>query len=98
MDWNELSIMFRKFLPDFSVEVRPPCISEYRELQYLYTAKAVALGLQENDKVVVDKENKKIALGYRKEEDNPWANIKVQVGDIVENKLPKETKTIVYGE
>ena len=60
MDWNELSIMFRKFIPDFTIEVRPPCISEYRELQYLYTAKAVALGLQENDKVVVDKENKKV--------------------------------------
>ena len=30
---------------------------------------------------------KKIALGYRKEEDNPWANVKVQVGDIVEGKV-----------
>lgn len=60
MDWNELTIMFKKFFPDFSIEVRPPCISENRELQYCFTAKAVALGLQENDKVVVDKENKKV--------------------------------------
>ena len=30
-----------------------------------------------------DKENKKISLGYRKPEDNPWANVKYQVGDIV---------------
>lgn len=35
----------------------------------------------------VDKENKKIALGYRKEEDNPWTNVKVQVGDVVEGKV-----------
>lgn len=60
MDWNELTIMFKKSYPDFSIEVRPSCISEYRELQYCYTAKAVALGLQENDKVVIDKENKKV--------------------------------------
>lgn len=32
----------------------------------------------------VDKENKKISLGYRKAEDNPWANMKFQVGDVVE--------------
>ena len=31
----------------------------------------------------VDKETKKISLGYRKPEDNPWANVKYQVGDIV---------------
>lgn len=30
-----------------------------------------------------DKENKKISLGYRKPEDNPWANVKYQVGDVV---------------
>ncbi len=30
-----------------------------------------------------DKENKKISLGYRKTEDNPWANVKYQVGDVV---------------
>ena len=60
MNYHELTIMFEKSYPDFFIEVRPPCISEYRELQYCYTAKAVALGLQKNDKVVVDKENKRV--------------------------------------
>lgn len=31
-----------------------------------------------------DKETKKISLGYRKAEDNPWLNVKYQVGDVVE--------------
>ena len=35
----------------------------------------------------VDKEAKKISLGYRKAEDNPWANLKVQVGDVVEGRV-----------
>lgn len=30
-----------------------------------------------------DKETRKISLGYRKAEDNPWANVKYQVGDVV---------------
>ena len=34
-----------------------------------------------------DKETKKISLGYRKPEDNPWANVKYQVGDIVTGKV-----------
>lgn len=60
MNYHELTIMFNKRYLDFLIEVRPPCISEYRELQYCYTAKAVALGLQENDKVVIDEENKRV--------------------------------------
>ena len=32
----------------------------------------------------VDKENKKIALGYRKPEDNPWLKIPYEVGQVVE--------------
>ena len=35
----------------------------------------------------VDKENKKISLGYRKAEDNPWANVTLQVGDVVDAKV-----------
>ena len=35
----------------------------------------------------VDKENKKISLGYRKPEDNPWLNVPYEVGDIVEAKV-----------
>ncbi len=31
-----------------------------------------------------DKDTKKISLGYRKAEDNPWANVKYQVGDVVD--------------
>jgi predicted RNA-binding protein with RPS1 domain len=30
---------------------------------------------------------KKIALGYRKPEDNPWLNVGVEVGDVVEAKV-----------
>lgn len=60
MDWNDLTIMFKKFYPDFTVEVNPPCISCNRELQYLMTARSVALGLEENDSVVIDKEQKKV--------------------------------------
>ena len=60
MNYHELTIMFNKRYPDFLIEVRPSCISEYRELQYCYTAKAVALGLQENDKVVINEENKRV--------------------------------------
>ena len=35
----------------------------------------------------VDKENKKISLGYRKPEDNPWVNVTLQVGDTVNAKV-----------
>jgi 4-hydroxy-3-methylbut-2-enyl diphosphate reductase len=34
-----------------------------------------------------NKEEKKISLGLRKAEDNPWNNIKYQVGDIIEVKV-----------
>jgi 4-hydroxy-3-methylbut-2-enyl diphosphate reductase len=39
----------------------------------------------------VDKENRKIALGYKKAEDNPWNNIedKYHVGDVVEVKIER---------
>ena len=35
----------------------------------------------------VNKETKKISLGYRKAEDNPWANVTLQVGDVVDAKV-----------
>lgn len=60
MSRTELTTMFEKSYPDFSVMIMPPCISDERELQYCDIAKAVALGLQENDKVVINKENKEI--------------------------------------
>lgn len=34
-----------------------------------------------------DRDTKKISLGYRKAEDNPWLNVKYQVGDVVEAKV-----------
>lgn len=34
-----------------------------------------------------DKETKKISLGYRKAEDNPWANVNIEVGDVVDAKV-----------
>lgn len=39
----------------------------------------------------LDRENKKISLGYRKAEDNPWNNIeeKYKVGDVVEVKIER---------
>ena len=48
--------------------------------------------LSVGDKITVrvlscDKETKKIALGYRKPEDNPWLNVGVEVGDVVEAKV-----------
>ena len=44
------------------------------------------------DKITVkvlsfDKETRKIALGYRKAEDNPWLNVGYEVGDVVEAKV-----------
>lgn len=38
-----------------------------------------------------DKETKRIALSYRKPEDNPWANLTIQVGDVVEAKVVSMT-------
>lgn len=44
---------------------------------------------QEIDVIVLsaDKETKKISLGYRRPEDNPWANVTLQVGDVVNAKV-----------
>lgn len=48
--------------------------------------------LKVGDKLTVrvlacDKETKKISLGYKKPEDNPWLNVGYEVGDIVEAKV-----------
>lgn len=37
--------------------------------------------------ISIDKENKKIALRYRKDEDNPWNNMSYKVGDVVKAKV-----------
>ncbi|MBQ9267588.1 MAG: 30S ribosomal protein S1 [Clostridia bacterium] len=63
-------------------------ISEISWKQIKHPSEVIRVG--QNIKVHVlsfDKENKKISLGYRKAEDNPWLNVKYQVGDIVEAKV-----------
>lgn len=44
---------------------------------------------QDIDVIVLsaDKETRKISLGYRRAEDNPWANVTLQVGDVVTAKV-----------
>lgn len=60
-------------------------ISEMSWKLIKHPSEVLKVGQEIDVKVLsVDKENKKISLGYRKLEDNPWANLKVQVGDVVE--------------
>ena len=63
-------------------------ISEISWKQIKHPSEVLKVG----DKITVriiscDKETKKIALGYRKAEDNPWLNVGVEVGDVVEAKV-----------
>ena len=63
-------------------------ISEISWKQIKHPSEVLKVG----DKITVrvlsfDKETKKIALGYRKPEDNPWLNVGYEVGDIVEAKV-----------
>lgn len=61
MDWNELNVTFNKHYPDYEIIVRPPCISPTREVEYIMKAKAIVLGLIDNDStVIVDHNNKKV--------------------------------------
>ena len=60
-------------------------ISEISWKQIKHPSEVLKVG----DKITVrvisaDPETKKIALGYRKPEDNPWLNVPYQVGDVVE--------------
>ena len=63
-------------------------ISEISWKQIRHPSEVLREG-QEIEVIVLkaDKETKKISLGYRKAEDNPWANVKYQVGDIVTGKV-----------
>ncbi len=60
-------------------------ISEISWKQIKHPSEVLKVG-QEIEVTVLkaDTETKKISLGYRKAEDNPWANVKYQVGDIVD--------------
>lgn len=61
MDWNELSVTFKKYYPDYEIIVHPPCISPTREIEYIMKARAIVLGLVDNDgAVIVDHNNKKV--------------------------------------
>lgn len=63
-------------------------ISEISWKQIKHPSEVLKVG-QEIEVTVLkaDKETKKISLGYRKAEDNPWANVKYQVGDLVTGKV-----------
>ena len=60
-------------------------ISEISWKQIKHPSEVLKVG-QEIEVTVLkaDAETKKISLGYRKAEDNPWANVKYQVGDVVD--------------
>ena len=61
MDWNELSVTFKKYYPDYEIVIRPLCISPTRETEYIMKARAIVLGLVENNgAVIVDHDNKKV--------------------------------------
>ena len=61
MDWNELSVTFQKYFPQYEVVVLPPCISPNRETEYIIKARAIALGLRDNDgTVTINHEHKKV--------------------------------------
>lgn len=63
-------------------------ISEISWKQIKHPSEVLKVG-QEIEVTVLkaDKETKKISLGYRKAEDDPWANVKYQVGDVVTGKV-----------
>ncbi|MBR3280712.1 MAG: 30S ribosomal protein S1 [Clostridia bacterium] len=63
-------------------------ISEISWKQIKHPSEVLKVGEKITVKVLsADPETKKIALGYRKAEDNPWLNVPYQVGDVVEAKV-----------
>ena len=63
-------------------------ISEISWKVIKHPSEVLKVGQEIDVKVLsIDKDNKKISLGYRKAEDNPWANLKIQIGDVVEGKV-----------
>ena len=63
-------------------------ISEISWKQIKHPSEVLKVG----DKITVrvisfDRETKKIALGYKRPEDNPWLNVGYEVGDVVEAKV-----------
>ena len=64
MNWYTLGKEFKEKFPDYSVIVIPPCISSTRETEYIYRAYAHALNKIENDRVIVNHEDKTV-IYYR---------------------------------
>ncbi len=64
MNWYTLGKEFKEKFPDYSVIVIPPCISSTREIEYIYRAYAHALNKIENDRVIVNHEDKTV-IYYR---------------------------------
>ena len=63
-------------------------ISELSWKQIKHPSEVLKVGDSVSVKVLAfDKENNKISLGYRKAEDNPWLNVGIEVGDVVEGKV-----------
>ena len=63
-------------------------ISEISWKQIKHPSEVLKVGDKITVKVLsADPATKKIALGYRKAEDNPWLNVKYEVGDVVEAKV-----------
>jgi len=63
-------------------------ISEISWKQIKHPSEVLKVGDQITVRVLsCDEETKKIALGYRKPEDNPWLNVGFEVGNVVEAKV-----------
>ncbi len=63
-------------------------ISEISWKQIKHPSEVLKVGDKIKVKVLsIDENTKKISLGYRKAEDNPWLNVPYQVGDVVEAKV-----------
>ncbi len=63
-------------------------VSELSWKQIKHPSEVLKVGQEIEVKILkADKETGKISLGYRKAEDNPWANVKYQVGDVVTGKV-----------
>lgn len=63
-------------------------ISEISWKQIKHPSEVLKVGDKITVKVIsFDRETRKIALGYRKAEDNPWLNVGYEVGDVVEAKV-----------
>lgn len=63
-------------------------ISEISWKQIKHPSEVLKVGDKIKVRVLTfDKETKKISLGYKKPEDNPWLNVGYEVGDVVEAKV-----------